>query len=134
MASVKKSDIQKNFSRVLCYYTGGGVYVYSAKYKDIYLYGSLDEYIFPVPVRGELIDYSAEIIEEAGYTDELHTFSEAEIEALKSKDVRPSDNILPTWKEILLSIKYLNESDNIDTEEAEMILKEYNPNLNKTII
>lgn len=62
-----------DFEQVQCYYTGGGIWVYSAKYKGYYLYGSLDQVLWAYTISGEDIetehncDYEKFAIEPAEY-------------------------------------------------------------------
>lgn len=121
--------VKKNFSNVLCYYTGGGIYIYSARYKDVYLYGSLDDFIGCIRARGELVDSCDEDtiswLKEYLPNEDLPSYSEEEQgKIMYEENVLPSDGIIPTWNEILFSILHFNKHNNIDEHEAEEIIRE----------
>ena len=73
---ITKKSIEKDFADVMCYYTGGGIYIYSAKYRGIYLFGTLDQYIYPVPGRAELYGHGNgfDALIECGLGDEIARF------------------------------------------------------------
>lgn len=96
----------KRFENVRCYYTGGGIYVYSALFNgEVWLYGGLDNYFGSYDLSGETIE----------------EFHGCNYDAHWKKPSIP----YPRWYEILESI---HENCDMSTYvEAERILNHYNP-------
>ena len=97
----------KYFSCVNCYYTGGGIWVYSAKYKDVWIYGGLDNYLGCYSIRGEDIE-------------EKHNCDYEKFTAV------PADGEYPTWQDILDSIRYYLKDD-VNLKEMTDSLLRWNP-------
>ena len=113
---------------VYCYYTGGGIYVYSARYGNVFLYGSLDQYICCYKVRGEILNQDEELCEEFGWTDELKAFTyEGEHDDYY---VSPDEIEYPTWRAILRSIQRPGFYG-YGTADMEETLRYWNPDLSK---
>ena len=109
-----------------CYYTGGGVYVYSAKYGDNYLYGSFDQYITCLTVRGEILWQDEDVCEHYGWMDEMDSFRFNGSE--NSYILNPDKIEYPTWNDILKSLK---NTVNSLPDGAESCLINCNPDLTK---
>ena len=93
-------------TNVKCYYTGGGIYVYSALFNgEVWLFGGLDNYFGSYDLSGEVIND----MEEVDFDSHVKT---------------PSIPY-PTWNDILESIRE-NCSDSTYTD-CERILRNYNP-------
>ena len=107
------------FSEVHCYYTGGGVYVYSAKYGDNYLYGSLDQTIDCFSVRGEVLFHDEDVCESFGWLDEMKSFNAGGHEM--DYYLGPDDVQYPTWQEILDSLR-LDPEDGMCNGAAEALM------------
>ena len=115
-------------SNVHCYYTGGGIYVYSARYGDAWLYGTLDQYIECFSVRGEVLFNDESSCEFFGWMDELKAFT---LSGNEYDYYLAADQIkYPTWQDILDSLRTadLLASGAADMEET---LKYWNPDLSK---
>lgn len=100
-------DRKATFANVQCYYTGGGIWVYSAKFNGAWLYGSLDSYMGVYSIPGETI--------ENRHNCEYEKF------AVTLKDY-------PTWGDILQSLKQGLAADPCLHEITEN-LKRNNPDL-----
>lgn len=113
---------------VYCYYTGGGIYVYSAKYGNVYLYGTLDQYICCYKVRGEILFRDEDLCSQFGWTDELNSF------VLEGSEddyyISPDDIEYPTWKDILRSLQKPGFYG-YGTADMEETLRYWNPKLSK---
>ena len=96
---------------VRCDYTGGGIYVVTAKYGNVYFLSDLDLYgTYSIPAK--------EIEEEHG--NDYDSFW------------KDPDEPLPTWEELLNAIRESydsGDSTNMVISEVENILREYHPNL-----
>lgn len=116
---------------VRCYYTGGGVYVYSARYGNLFLYGSLDNYICCYRERGEILFRDEDSCEYNGWLEQMNQFH---LEGTEDDYyVSPAEIDYPTWQDILNS---LIESDNAEIKLNGCIdsLKFYNETLSKLTI
>lgn len=113
---------------VYCYYTGGGIYVYSAKYGDVFLYGSLDQYIHCYKVRGEILYQDEDLCEQFGWLDEMKAFQFSGDE--NDYYISPDEIQYPKWKDILHSIQG-DDFYGYGTADMEETLLYWNPNLNK---
>lgn len=113
---------------VYCYYTGGGIYVYSAKYGDVFLYGTLDQYIACYRVRGEILFHDDDLCEQFGWSDELNAFTLEGSE--EDYYVGPDKIEYPTWKAILRSLQKPNFYG-YGTADIEETLRYWNPDLSK---
>lgn len=113
---------------IYCYYTGGGIYVYSAKYGNVYLYGTLDQYIDCYKVRGEILFQDEDCCEEFGWMDELNSFvlEGDQMDYLLS----PDEVKYPTWRSILRSIQKPGFYG-YGTADMEETLRYWNPDLSK---
>lgn len=99
--------IMDKFTNVNCYYTGGGVWVYSARYNnEVWLYGSLDWYFGSYSIKGEDI--------EEKHANDYDTYW-----------MNPSIPF-PTWNEILDSLKTAPDHDAF-FHEWEHIIRYANP-------
>ena len=111
---------------VYCYYTGGGVYIYSARFGDNYLYGSLDQTIDCYRgARGEVLFRDEDVCKAYCWLDEMNSF-----QLIGSEDdyyIHPDEIEYPTWQEILDSLRL---SENVDLE-ADRSLLYWNPDLTK---
>ena len=121
--------MKNKITEVYCYYTGGGIYVYSAKYGEAYLYGTLDQTIDCITVRGEVLFQDESACEFLGLTDEMNAFTGNSADYDKYY-IKPEDIEYPTWKDILKSIKSpeLIAEHCVDADET---LKYWNPDLSK---
>ena len=109
-------------SDVKCYYTGGGVYIYSAKYGDsAFLYGSFDQYISCYSARGEILQHDEDVCQYYGWTDEMNKCSLSLDEAY----IPPEKIEYPTWLQILDSLSSAIKHD----PGIGSTLVRYNPNL-----
>jgi len=106
----------KRFENVKCYYTGGGVYVYSALYNgEVWLYGGLDWYFGSYSIPGEEI--------EAEHDNDYDTYWKV-----------PSIPY-PTWNEILQSIlDAYPEDDHPEVVYMERQILDANPDMNARCI
>lgn len=121
--------MKNKITKVYCYYTGGGIYVYSAKYGDAYLYGTLDQTIDCYTARGEILFRDEDTCEFFGWTDEMNAFT-GDSNDYDKYYIKPSDIEYPTWRDILNSLRspeLLGEGC-IGAEES---LRNCNPNLTK---
>ena len=113
---------------VYCYYTGGGIYVYSAKYGNVYLYGTLDQYICCYKVRGEILFRDEDLCNQFGWTEEMNSF------VLDGNEddyyISPDDIEYPTWKDILRSLQKPGFYG-YGTADMEETLRYWNPKLSK---
>ena len=93
---------------VFCTYTGGGIYIITAKFGDVYLCTDLGEYgSYDIPFNE---------IEEHDHEYDDHWKDPAEP--------------LPTWAELFDAVKESYEAGvslNVDIDEVERILKYYHP-------
>ena len=121
--------MKNKITEVYCYYTGGGIYVYSAKYGDVYLYGTLDQTIDCLPVRGEILFQDESACESFGWTDEMNAFT-GDYSNYDEYYIKPSDIKYPTWMDILKSLKSpeLIAENCVDADET---LRYWNPDLTK---
>lgn len=121
--------MKNKITEVYCYYTGGGIYVYSAKYGDVYLYGTLDQTIDCVSVRGEVLFHDESACEFLGLTDEMNAFT-GDSNDYNAYYIKPSDIKYPTWMDILKSLKSpeLIAEHCVDADET---LRYWNPDLTK---
>ena len=120
--------MKPKITEVYCYYTGGGIYCYSAKYGDAYLYGTLDQTIDCIPVRGEILFQDEAICEEYGWLDDMKAFDSTN--DYDNYYIKPSDIEYPTWQDILDSLR----SPELIAEGcigAEETLCYWNPDLTK---
>ena len=108
---------------VYCYYTGGGIYIYSAKYNDVYLYGSLDQVLECYRHRGEVLWQDESVCEYFGWLDEMKEFSH--VTDPYDYYVSPEEIEYPTWQEILDSLRNATEL----SIEADDNLRYWNPDL-----
>lgn len=125
----KMETPSSRITNVYCYYTGGGIYVYSAKYGNAFLYGTLDQTIDCISVRGEILFHDDDACASFGWTDEMNAFT-GNSSDYDSYYIKPSGIEYPTWKDILNSLKsaeLLGEG----CVGAEECLRLYNPNLTK---
>lgn len=113
---------------VYCYYTGGGIYVYSAKYGNVYLYGTLDQYIHCYKVRGEILYNDEECCKTFGWTDELNSFVLEDDE--NDYYIAPDEIEYPTWRRILHSLQKPGFYG-YGTADMEETLRYWNPDLSK---
>ena len=126
----------KRITDVYCYYTGGGIYVYSARYGNVYLYGTLDMDISCYKKRGEILCKDEELCKEFGWTDELNAFLATEDEdnyldqRLDENYISPDEIEYPTWRAILRSVQKpgFYGYGTVDIEET---LRYWNPDLSK---
>ena len=121
--------MKNKITEVYCYYTGGGIYVYSAKYGNVYLYGTLDQTIDCITVRGEILFHDSDTCESFGWTKEMNEFT-GNSNDYDAYYIKPADIEYPTWKDILDSLR----SDNLidDTgNDADKALLYHNPDLTK---
>ena len=121
--------MKNKITEVYCYYTGGGIYVYSAKYGDYYLYGTLDQTIDCISVRGEILFQDESSCETFGWTDEMNAFN-GNSSDYDSYYIKPSDIEYPSWQDILKSLsspELLGEG----CMGAEESLRYWNPVLTK---
>lgn len=125
---MKGGKTMNKISEVFCYYTGGGIYVYSAKYGNAYLYGTLDEYISCYRVRGEILYQDSDICEFYGWTDEMNSFRMEGTE--DDYFISPDEIEYPAWNDILES---LNRADCLGSgvSDMEKTLRYWNPDLTK---
>lgn len=109
-------------SDVKCYYTGGGIYIYSAKYGDsAFLYGSFDQYISCYSARGEILQHDEDVCQYYGWTDEMEECNLS----LDKAYISPEKIEYPTWLQILGSLSsYIKDDPEIETN-----LLYFNPNL-----
>lgn len=113
---------------VYCYYTGGGIYVYSAKYGKYYLWGTLDQTIDCLRgARGEVLFHEDVACEEFGWLDEMNALPEANLDDYDTYYVKPDEIEYPTWRRILNSLKTAKRCD----LEADDTLIYWNPDLTK---
>ena len=97
-------------TNVTCDYTGGGVWVYSARFNDeVWLYGGLDWYFGSYSIRGSEI--------EDEHDNDYDLF-------WKNPSVP-----FPTWNEILESLRTAPDSD-LFFDEWEHLLRHANPEVN----
>lgn len=96
--------MKNKITEVYCYYTGGGIYVYSAKYGNVYLYGTLDQTIDCITVRGEILFQDESSCEFFGWTDEMNAFT-GNSSDFDTYYIKPSDIEYPTWQDILDSLR-----------------------------
>ena len=119
--------MKNQITDVYCYYTGGGIYTYSARYGDAWLYGRLDEYIECFKVRGEVLFHDEVVCEGYGWLDEMNAFT------LEGNEydyyISPEDIQYPTWKDILDSLKEAYTARGVSDMEACLI--GWNPDLTK---
>ena len=109
-------------SDVKCYYTGGGVYIYSAKYgNSAFLYGSFDQDISVYSVRGEVLFQDEDACESFGWTKEMEECNLS----LDKAYISPEKIEYPTWGQILNSLSSYIEDDH----EIKTNLLYFNPNL-----
>lgn len=100
-------------SNVECYYTGGGIYVYSAMFNnEVWLYGGLDWYFGSYDIKGEEIENN-----------------DMEYE----KHWKSPSIPYPTWNEILQSLRDSLGSDP-NLYEMERQLRDANPDMNERCI
>ena len=113
---------------VYCYYTGGGIYVYSARYGNVFLYGTLDQYICCYTVRGEILYRDEELCKQFGWMNELNAFT---LEGTEDDYyISPEDIEYPTWKDILRSVQAPGFYG-YGTADIEETLRYWNPDLSK---
>lgn len=93
-------------TNVSCIYTGGGIYVYQAKYNGYWIYGSLD---------GCMDAYSYEPFKYWDDTDSTESPEEYRIENAK----------FPTWADVIRSIKDPNTEISGNRDECISIIKEF---------
>ena len=122
---------------VYCYYTGGGIYVYSARYGNIFLYGTLDQYICCYKIRGEVLCQDEDLCKEFGWTDEMNALIALKGEYvdhiedfMKDYYVSPEEIEYPTWRAILRSIQKPGFYG-YGTADMEETLRYWNPDLSK---
>jgi len=120
--------MKPTITEVYCYYTGGNIYTYSAKYGDAFLYGTLNEWINCLTVRGEILYEDEAYCEEFGWTDEMNSFRFSGCES--DYYIDPIDIEYPTWSDILDSLHHA-ECLAEGVTDAETILKECTPDLTK---
>jgi len=120
--------MKNRITEAYCYYTGGGIYVYSAKYGDVFLYGTLDQYICCYTVRGEILYQDEDICKAFGWTDEMNAFRMTEPE--DSYYVSHDEIEYPTWSDILKSLKQLSCSGSAPADMEET-LRYWNSDLSK---
>lgn len=113
---------------IYCYYTGGGIYIYSAKYGDNYLYGTLDQTIDIYTIRGEVLFQDESSCEFLGLLDEMKAYT-APADPFVCY-VYPDDVEYPTWKDILDSL-HSGELIAEGCADAEETLCYWNPDLTK---
>jgi hypothetical protein len=114
---------------VYCYYTGGGIYVYSARYGENYLYGSLDQTIDCIRgVRGEILFHDEDVCEFYGWLDEMNAFNpDVAPSNYDAYYVKPDEIEYPTWQEILDSLR---NTANVPLGADDKLLY-WNPDLTK---
>ena len=97
------------FTHVKCYYTGGGIYVFSACWEgSCWIYGGLDNYMGCYSIPGEEIE-------------EKHNNRYEDFVTV------PPSGIYPTWREVFDAIH-----ENMDPSyDAERSLLYFNPDLSK---
>ena len=108
----------KRFENVNCYYTGGGIYVYSALFNgEVWLYGGLDNYFgsYDAPIEEVEADLDA------------NGFIQYE------KHEKVPSVPYPTWNEILASLRY-RYGDNPEVDYMELSLRRANQNMNAKCI
>ena len=104
--------MKTNFTQVKCYYTGGGIYVFSARWEgSCWIYGGLDNYMGCYSVPGEEIE-------------EQHDCRYEDYEAV------PVSGIYPTWRDVFHAI-HENIPDSYDMERS---LLRFNPDLSKKVM
>lgn len=111
-------------SDVYCYYTGGGVWIYSARYGEYFLYGTLDATIDCFPVRGEILFDYKDICEECGWIEEYEKFHPIGDE--EDYYIGPNKIDYPTWQDILDSVRPIDHG-----RQIEYSLIKNNPDLTK---
>lgn len=119
----------KDFSRTMTYYSGGGIYCYSTKYKDIYISGDIQGFGW-YSIREEIISENEDIIFNHGWSDEI-PFEKVDYYNYDKYWKMPSDGILPTFRQILESIKHGEINGFYDEIEEQM--KRYHKDLDKRI-
>ena len=102
------------FEHVKCYYTGGGIWVYSALFNgEVWLYGGLDWYFGSYSIPAEEIEEQHDCDYDSYWKNPSIPF--------------------PTWNEILESIRAaMPDSPNIS--EMEDALRSANPDMNERCI
>ena len=102
--------------------------MYSAQYGEVFLYGTLDEFIGCYKVRGEILYHDEDLCKEFGWTKELNDFSFSGNE--EDYYIEPEEIEYPTWEDILNSLQkpgYYGSG----TADMEETLKDWNPDLTK---
>ena len=105
------------FSNVKCYYTGGGIWVYSAKYGDVWLYGSLDQYITVLKYQGEKLYDDQDVLDYYGEVNDLGEIDNPDDYILTDND------LYPTWAEVLESIRNTDNEGKNWIQEIEEIIR-----------
>ena len=101
-------------TNVSCVYTGGGIYVYSARFNDeVWIGGGLDNYFgsYDLPLF---------VIDEYCYSDYDSHWKKASV-------------LYPTWNDIIQSLREEYHDDPL-LHEMEASIIRYNPNLNERCI
>lgn len=101
-------------TNVTCDYTGGGIWVYSARFNDeVWLYGGLDWYFGSYSIKGSEIEDEHDSDYDSYWMNPSVPF--------------------PTWNEILQSLRTVPEST-LFFDEWEYQLRRANPNMNEPCI
>ena len=87
-------------TNVKCYYTGGGIWVYSAKYGNVWLYGSFDGYISCLKAQGEKVYNDVDVLEHYHEENDL-----GEVDDPDSYITEPENGVWPTWEQLVSSLK-----------------------------
>ena len=97
--------VPDDLTDVCCVYTGGGIYVYQARYNGYWIYGSLD---------GCMDAYSYEPFKYWKDTDSSES----------PEEYRVNDAIFPTWAEVIRSLNGPDAEIGGDCDECISIIKE----------
>lgn len=100
-------------SSVSCIYTGGGIYVYQARYKGYWIFGALDSTM------------NAYSYEPFRYWDDTDSTESPEEYRISTAD-------FPTWSDVIKSIRNPGSMVGGDRDECISIIKEFQ-NLSKPV-